>query len=63
MVQWLTIHLPMQGTWFDPLFGKISHVTEQPSPCSTSQATAVRNSHTTKKSSPHFLQLEKVLEQ
>ena len=29
VVQWLRIDLPMQGTWFNPWSGKISHVSGQ----------------------------------
>ena len=39
MVQCLTVHLAVQGTWFDPLFGKISHVAEQPGPYATTTET------------------------
>ena len=35
MAQWLRIHLPMQGTGFEPWSGKIPHATEQLSPCAT----------------------------
>ena len=37
MVQWLRIHLPMQGTWFDPWSGKIQQAWEHLSPCLSSQ--------------------------
>ena len=29
VVQWIRIHLPMQGTWCDPWSGKIPHAAEQ----------------------------------
>ena len=29
------IHLPMQGTWFNPWSGKIPHISEQLSLCDT----------------------------
>ena len=33
VVQWLRIHLPMQGTWFNPQSGKTPHAVEQLSQC------------------------------
>ena len=35
VVQWLRIHLPMQGHGFEPWSGKIPHATEQLSLCTT----------------------------
>ena len=35
VVLWLSICQPMQGSWFDPCSGKISHAVEQLSPCIT----------------------------
>ena len=35
VVQWLRIHLPMQGHGFDPRSGKIPYASEQLSPCAT----------------------------
>ena len=32
-MQWISIHVPMQGHRFDPWSGKIPHATEQLSPC------------------------------
>ena len=29
LVQWLRIHLPVHGTWFDPQSGKIPHAEGQ----------------------------------
>ena len=34
-VQWLRMHLPMQGQGFDPWSGKIPHAAGQLSPCAT----------------------------
>ena len=42
VVQWLRIHLPMQGTWVRALgSGKIPHVVEQLSPCATTTEPAL----------------------
>ena len=35
VAQWLSFHLPMQRTQFDPWHGEIPHATEQLSPCAT----------------------------
>ena len=38
MVQWLRIHLPMQGPWVQSQVGKISHAVEQLSLCASQDA-------------------------
>ena len=40
MVQWIRIHLPMQGTWVDSWSGKIPHATEQLSQYTVTTETA-----------------------
>ena len=35
VAKWIRIHLPSRGDGFDPRSGKIPHVAEQPSPCTT----------------------------
>ena len=35
VMQWIRIHLPMQGHRFDPWSGRISHASEQLSPWAT----------------------------
>ena len=41
VVHWLRIHLPMQGTGFDPWSRKIPNGTEQLSPCATATEPAL----------------------
>ena len=43
VAQWLRIHLPMQGTQFEPCSGKIPHAVEQLSPCATTTEPARHN--------------------
>ena len=73
VVQWLRIHLPVQGTWVRALVQEfptcrgvtksVSHTYWSPcawSPCSvTRETTAMRSSHTATRSSPCSPQLEK----
>ena len=42
-VHWLRIHLPMQGTGFDPWSGKTPHAVEQLSLCSTTAEAMLEN--------------------
>ena len=77
VVQWLGICLPMQGTrvctlvWEDPTCRRATWAREPQllslrvwSLCSaTREATIVRGPHTTMKSGPRLLQLEKALAQ
>ena len=37
VAEWIRIRLPSRGGGFDPWSGKIPHVAEQPSPCTTSE--------------------------
>ena len=41
VVPWLRIHLPLQGTRFNPWSGKIPHAVEQLSPCATTTEPAL----------------------
>ena len=41
VVQWLRIHLPMQGSGFEPWSGKNPHAAEQLSPCATTTELAL----------------------
>ena len=69
VVQWLRIHLPMQGTqvqslvWEDPWFGRIPHVTGQLSPWMTTTEsftpTALLWNEKPVKQEAHVLQIEK----
>ena len=43
MVQWLIIHLAMQGHGFDPWSGKIPHATEQLSLYTTTTESGLRS--------------------
>ena len=76
VIQWIEIHLPMQGTQSDPWWGKILYAAEQLSPCATAtepvlyslcsttrEAIAMRNPRISTKNSPSWSQLEKALMQ
>ena len=67
VVQWLRIHLPMQGTWAQSLVGKIPHILGQQSLCATTTEPThlelmlcnKRSPHTTTREQPHLPQPEK----